>query len=102
MYCICGFGFGRRKIQSQASYQTPGSSEDLPRYTTRAPLTENWLQHLLDSIQEHSFRRRNSRVRGIEHATPFVYGKLPSDNELNTDEEPQLSAMSENETLSIG
>lgn len=98
MYCVCGFGFGRRKMKQQELNQTPGSSEDLPRYTTRAPLTENWLQHLLDSIQKRSSLRQKFRVRGIEHATPFVYSKVP----LNPDEEPQSSTMSEIETLSIG
>jgi len=102
MYCVCGFGFGRRKIKSQNSYQTHGSSEDLPRYTSRAPLTENWLQHLLDSMQEHSFRRRRVRVRGVGHATPFFYSKLSSDNKLLPDGEPQLPVMSENGTVSIG
>lgn len=102
MFCICGFGFGQRKVKSQDSYHSPESSEELPRYKARAPLIDNWLQHLLDSIQEHSFHRRKVQVRGLGHAAPFVYSSIPSDDGRLPDEETQLPVMSEKGVVSIG
>lgn len=83
MYCVFGFAIGKwRKTTILAGLEpspsSPRSSEKLPRYTSLAPVTQNWLQKTFDYIQDYSSLRH--RVRGVGHTRSFLYARIPSEN----------------------